>query len=83
MSGEPWRFRIGSLTDRGKGPGVWIFNDRSSTVSFHRVKVVRLEAEDAIVSDGVQPGEQIIALGAHLLSEGQQVRVEDQRAAIR
>jgi RND family efflux transporter MFP subunit len=73
---------IGSLTDRGRGPGVWIFNDRSSTVSFHRVKVVRLEAEDAIVADGVQSGEKIIALGAHLLNEGQQVRVKDQRAAI-
>ena len=43
---------------------------------------MRLEAEDAIVADGVQPGEKIIALGAHLLNEGQQVRVEDQRAAI-
>jgi RND family efflux transporter MFP subunit len=73
---------IGALTDRGKGPGVWIFNDRSSTVSFHQVKVVRLEAEDAILAGGVQPGERIIALGAHLLSEGQRVRVEDQRAAI-
>ena len=73
---------IGALTDRGKGPGVWIYNDRSSTVSFHLVKLVRLEAEDAILADGVQPGERIIALGAHLLSEGQQVRVEDQRAAI-
>jgi len=73
---------IGALTDRGKGPGVWILNDRSSTVFFHRVKVVRLEAEDAIVADGVQPGDKIIALGAHLLNEGQQVRVEDQRAAI-
>ena len=73
---------IGALTDRGKGPGVWIFNEKSSTVSFHLVKVVRLEAEDAVLADGVQPGERIIAVGAHLLSEGQQVRVEDQRAAI-
>ena len=73
---------IGALTDRGKGPGVWTFNDSSSTVSFHRVRVVRLEAEEAILAGGVQPGEKIIALGAHLLNEGQTVRAEDQRAAI-
>ncbi len=74
---------IGALADRGKGPGVWILNDKSSTVSFHRVTVLRLEAEDAIVSEGVRPGDKIVALGAHLLNEGQQVRVEDQRAALR
>ena len=74
---------LGALTDRGKGPGVWVLNEKSSTVSFHQVNVLRLEAEDAILSGGVQPGERIVALGAHLLSEGQQVRVDDQRAAIR
>ena len=74
---------IGALTDRGKGPGVWVLDEKSSTVSFQAVKVLHLEAEDAILSGGVQPGEQIIALGTHLLSEGQRVRVEDQRAAIR
>jgi hypothetical protein len=39
--------------------------------------------EDATLSDGVQPGERIVALGAHLLSDGQQVRVADEKAAIR
>lgn len=74
---------IGALTDRGKGPGVWVFDEKSSSVSFRTVKVLRLEAEDAILSGGVQPGERIVALGTHLLSEGQPVRIEDQRAAIR
>jgi len=74
---------LGALTDRGNGPGVWVFNEKSSTVLFRRVKVLRLEAEDAILGGGVEPGERIVALGAHLLSEGQQVRVDDQRAASR
>ena len=34
--------------------------------------MLRLSEEDAILSDGVEPGEQIVALGAHLLSDGQQ-----------
>lgn len=85
--GETWdtnsfEVPIGALTDRGRGPGVWVLDEKSSTVSFRPVTVLRLQAEDAVLS-GVQPGERIVALGTHLLSEGQRVRVEDQRAAIR
>lgn len=74
---------IGAITDRGKGPGVFVLNKSASTVSFHPVKILRLDEEDAILSDGVHSGERIVALGAHLLSNGQQVRVADEKAAIR
>lgn len=73
---------IGAIADRGKGPGVWVFNEKSSTVSFRPVQVLRLGEEDAIVSNGVRPGEQIVALGAHLLSDGQHVRIADREAAL-
>src|SRR5260221_70893 len=66
-----------AITDRGKGPGVWVFNEKSFTVSFRRVQILQLDEEYGIVSSGVRPGEQIVALGAHLLSEGQSVRVQD------
>jgi RND family efflux transporter MFP subunit len=79
----PLQVPIAAITDRGKGPGVWLFNQKSSTVSFRPVKVLRIGAEDVTISDGVKPGDQIVALGAHLLSDGQQVRVADEKAAIR
>ena len=60
-----------------------MFNQKTSTVSFRGVKVLRLGQENAILSDGVQPGEQIVALGAHLLTDGQQVRVAEDQAAAR
>jgi RND family efflux transporter MFP subunit len=72
-----------AITDRGRGPGVWVLDEKSSTVSFHPVKIVRLGEEDATLSEGVNPGDQIVALGGHLLSEGQHVRVADEKAAIR
>ena len=74
---------IAAITDRGKGPGVWLFNEKSSTVSFRPVKVLHMGEEDVTVSEGVKPGDQIVALGAHLLSDGQQIRVAEQKAAIR
>jgi len=80
---EALQVPIGSIADRGKGPGVWVFNEESSTVSFRPVQVVRLGEEDVIVSNGVRPKEQIVALGAHLLSDGQVVRIADEKAAIR
>jgi RND family efflux transporter MFP subunit len=74
---------LGAITDRGAGPGVWILNNKSSTVSFRQVNVLRLDDEDAVLAGGVQPGEQVVALGAHLLSDGQRVRTADEKAAIR
>ncbi|AXC14117.1 putative Co/Zn/Cd efflux system membrane fusion protein [Acidisarcina polymorpha] len=74
---------VAAITDRGRGPGVWVLNETSSTVSFRPVSVLHLEDEDATLSDGVKPGEEIVALGAHLLNEGQQVRVADEKAAAR
>jgi RND family efflux transporter MFP subunit len=74
---------IAAITDRGKGPGVWLFNEKSSTVSFRPVKVLQMGEEEVTVSGGVKPGDPIVALGAHLLSDGQQVRAADEKAAIR
>jgi RND family efflux transporter MFP subunit len=80
---DPEEVPIAAITDRGNGPGVWVLNQKTSTVSFQKVKVVRLGQESAILSEGVQPGEQIVALGAHLLSDGQHVRIAEDKAALR
>ena len=80
---DPEEVPIAAITDRGNGPGVWVFNQKTSSVSFRRVTVLRLGQEKAILSNGVQPGEQIVALGAHLLSDGQPVRVAGDKVAAR
>jgi multidrug efflux pump subunit AcrA (membrane-fusion protein) len=72
-----------AITDRGKGPGVWVLDQNSSTISFRPVKIFRIGQEDAYLENGVRPGEQIVALGAHLLTEGQRVRVADKETASR
>lgn len=72
-----------AITDRGNGPGVWIVNRNSSTVSFRPVKIVRLGEEETYIDDGIRPGEMIVALGAHLLSEGQRVRIAENEASSR
>ena len=65
---------LSSLHDGGGGPGVWVV--RSGRVTLRRVQVAALGEETASIAPGaLAPGERIVALGAHLLREGQPVRV--------
>jgi RND family efflux transporter MFP subunit len=72
-----------AVIDRGAGPAIWIVNKSDSTVSLHRVRVVRIDEEETYIDDNVPSGAEVVALGAHLLSEGQTVRVSDEKAALR
>jgi len=65
-----------SILDRGRGPGVWVLNQSASTVSFQPVQVRQLDEELASVSGSLRPGQEVVALGAHLLHDGEHVRVE-------
>jgi len=66
---------LGAIDDEGRGPGVWIYDEAASSVSFRPVQVVQLAEETAIVKSGVHLGEPIVALGGHFLYEGEHVRV--------
>jgi RND family efflux transporter MFP subunit len=63
---------VGAVYDRGSGPGVWIVDDKSE-VKFRRVQIASIGQEEVVVSHGVDAGEKVVALGAHLLHEGQVV----------
>ncbi len=67
---------IASVLDRGNGPGIWLVNPSTSTVSFQPVQVRRLDEELATISGNVHPGQEVVAVGVHLLRDGERVRVE-------
>lgn len=75
--GAEWEMAVplGAIDDRGRGPGVWILIGKGPAVSFRPVRLVRLESERAIVSDGVRVGDPVVALGGHALHEGERVRI--------
>jgi multidrug efflux pump subunit AcrA (membrane-fusion protein) len=79
-SGGEMTIPLGAIDDEGRGPGVWILLAKGPSVSFRPVHVVRLEAERAIVSDGVRVGDRVVALGGHSLHEGERVRVASDAA---
>jgi RND family efflux transporter MFP subunit len=67
------RVPIGALHDPGDGAGVWRVG-ADQRVHFAPVRVVELAQEHALVASGVAGGDSVVALGAHLLHEGELVR---------
>src|ERR1041385_1923965 len=68
---------VGAIHDRGSGPGVWIV-DGNSEVKFRSITIASIGKEEVVVSGGVQAGEKVVALGAHLLHEGQVVNLPNE-----
>lgn len=72
---QQYEIPIGALYDGGTGPSVWVIHPDTSIVSRRSVEVAKLGSETALISKGLKPGEQILALGAHLVTEGEQVKI--------
>jgi hypothetical protein len=72
---------IGAIFDPGKGPGVWLVNGETPRVTWRAVQVAGLSAEAASVVGDLEAGDRVVALGAHLLHEGEYVRLAGSEAA--
>jgi len=74
------RIPIGALLDQGNGPGVWLIEGQPARVTWRPVTIQNLDDSRARVAGSLVIGDQIVALGAHLLHEGELVRLAEQRA---
>ncbi len=72
---QQYEIPIGALYDGGAGTSVWVINSDTSTLSRQSVEIAKLGSETALISKGLKLGEQILALGAHLVTEGEQVKI--------
>jgi RND family efflux transporter MFP subunit len=66
---------IGAIVDRGQGPGVWLIEGATPTVTWRAVQIAALGDEAAAVIGKLEAGDRVVALGAHLLHDGEQVRL--------
>jgi RND family efflux transporter MFP subunit len=73
---------MGSLFDAGKGPGVWVIDGEPAKVSWRPVVVQHLDDDSARIAGQLKQGDRVVALGAHLLREGEPVRVATQDVAV-
>lgn len=72
---QQYEIPVGALYDGGSGTSVWVINPDATTLSRRPVEVEKLGSETALVSKGLKPGERILALGAHLVKEGEKVKI--------
>jgi RND family efflux transporter MFP subunit len=77
---------IGALFDPGKGPGVWLVKGQGGQgqapeVTWRAVQVAGLSEDAAFIAGGLAAGDRVVVLGAHLLHEGEPVRLAEGTAA--
>ena len=77
---------LGALFDPGKGPGVWLVKGQEDQgqglqVTWRAVQVAGLSGEAAAIAGGLAAGDRVVVLGAHLLHEGEKVRLADSSTA--
>jgi RND family efflux transporter MFP subunit len=72
---------IGAIFDPGKGPGVWLVQGESPQVTWRAVQIASLSDGAASVLGNLEAGDRVVALGAHLLREGEHVRLSGGEAA--
>jgi RND family efflux transporter MFP subunit len=75
------RVPIGALFDPGKGPGVWLVEGETPRVTWRAVQIGGLSGEAASVVGNLEAGDHVVAFGAHLLHEGEHVRLGQGEAA--
>lgn len=67
---------LGALRDLGRGLGVWVIRDgKQPTLNWQPVKLSAIGEETATIASGLQPGQRFVAMGAHMLRQGEAVRI--------
>jgi len=69
---------VGAVYDRGRGPGVWIVDDKSE-VKFRSVQIASIGQEEVVVSHGVEVGEKVVALGRICSTKGKSLTCQKRR----
>ncbi len=60
---------------------VWVVQEPAMTVQLQPVNVGGADGNEAVVLDGLKPGQRVVTAGVHVLTEGQKVKLYDDPAA--
>ncbi|MFD0666292.1 efflux RND transporter periplasmic adaptor subunit [Ramlibacter sp. MAHUQ-53] len=62
-----------ALRQEGAGSAVWVLDAASMTLKSQPVQVAGADGNEVVVTAGLQPGQQVVAAGVHVLQAGQKV----------
>jgi multidrug efflux system membrane fusion protein len=64
-----------ALLKSGEGSSVWVLDPTTMTLKSQAVVVATADGNDAVISDGLAAGMQVVVAGVHVLSSGQKVTI--------
>ena len=67
------RLPMTAVWQQGHNTAVWVFDAKNSTVGARVVTLSGVDGNMATLSAGLQPGEEVVVVGTHVLTEGQVV----------
>jgi RND family efflux transporter MFP subunit len=66
---------LAAVFDPGTGPGVWLIGGNPLKATWRPVAIRQIGDDTALVQGAFKQGDRVAALGAHLLREGEPVRI--------
>jgi RND family efflux transporter MFP subunit len=69
------RLPLSALFNQGEGPSLYVADAKSGALTLKRVSVKSYERNDVLVSDGVEEGANVVALGVQKLDPAQKVKI--------
>lgn len=69
------RLPTSALRQEGAGTAVWVLEPNAMTVSLQPIQLGPVVGSDVVVASGLQPGQQVVVTGVHVLTPGQKVTV--------
>lgn len=70
-----------ALRQDGKSTAVWVLDPSSMTVKSQPVLVATADGNEVVLTEGLQPGMQVVTAGVHVLSPGQKVTIYKEKPA--
>ncbi|CAM8651217.1 AcrA Membrane-fusion protein [Comamonadaceae bacterium] len=71
-----------ALLKSGDGSSVWVLDNATMTVKAQSVVVATADGNDAVITQGLMPGMQVVVAGVHVLSPGQKVSIYKEKGTV-
>ena len=69
------RVPVNALAERGGKSVLWVLDGKAMTVNPVPVTTKDITGNVILVSQGIQPGQEIVTAGVHVLTPGQKVKI--------
>lgn len=70
-----------ALQHDGEKAAVWVLEKATMTVRLQPIAITTADGNDVVVSRGLEPGMQVVSVGAHVLNPGQKVTIYQSKQA--